>query len=206
MVKPWIVKLGGSLATSPDLSTWLQLLDDGGGGRAVIVPGGGRFADVVRDSQRVWCFNDAIAHHMALLAMVQYGLMLSSLGNNFVPADSTSDLQQALRSGRVPVWLPVPMALQDKTIEPSWRLTSDSLALWLAKRLQAACVILVKSAAVPAGVADLPTLVKTDLVDALFQEYSRGYDGDIICLGPADRVQLVQALKSGCYDNLLIMQ
>jgi hypothetical protein len=98
------------------------------------------------------------------------------------------------------------MALQDKTMETSWQITSDSLALWLAKRLQAACVILVKSAAVPCGVTDIQTLVKTDLVDALFQNYSRGYDGDIICLGPADRVQLSQALKSGCYDNLPIMK
>lgn len=205
-INPWIVKLGGSLATSPDLPAWLQILNEHGGGRVVIVPGGGRFADNVRDAQREWRFSDAIAHHMALLAMVQYGLMLSDLSSRFVPADSMTKLHQVLKSGRVPIWLPVPMALEDVTIEASWRMTSDSLALWLAMRLQAACVILLKSATVPKQGREIDTLFKTDLVDALFQQYSRTYQGDIICLGPADRGALSQALKADCYDNLPVFK
>ena len=62
----WVVKLGGSLAYSPELPHWLSALAHTD---AVIVPGGGPFADTVRDAQQIWRFDDATAHAMALLAI-----------------------------------------------------------------------------------------------------------------------------------------
>ena len=44
---PWVVKLGGSVASSPFLEDWLRTLA-GGGGRLVVIPGGGPFAEAVR--------------------------------------------------------------------------------------------------------------------------------------------------------------
>ena len=47
----WVVKLGGSLAYASELPRWLSALAEGAGGRAIIVPGGGPFADQVRHAQ-----------------------------------------------------------------------------------------------------------------------------------------------------------
>ena len=44
----WVVKIGGSLSHDSALREWLTLLWEVGGGRVVIVPVGGDFADAVR--------------------------------------------------------------------------------------------------------------------------------------------------------------
>jgi aspartokinase-like uncharacterized kinase len=205
-IKPWIVKLGGSLASSPALSSWLRILSEYGGGRVIVVPGGGPFADAVRDTQHEWGFDDETAHHMALLAMVQYGLMLSAMSPRLLATDQPAQWQAALQSGRVAVWLPVPMALQDSTMEASWRMTSDSLALWLARRVQAECVILIKSVTVADADLDIEHMSRAGIVDALFAAYRPDCGCDIVCLGASDHQRLGEALRLDCYTGLPIMQ
>ena len=72
----WVVKIGGSLSRDPLLKRWLSELCDFGGGRVLIVPGGGGFADQVREHQAVWEFDDVAAHNMAVLAMAQHALLM----------------------------------------------------------------------------------------------------------------------------------
>ncbi|HSG93628.1 MAG TPA: uridylate kinase, partial [Methylotenera sp.] len=69
----WVVKLGGSLLGSPELTSWLETLVKISDGKVLIVPGGGMFADAVRQAQEASLINDAVAHHLALLAMDQFG-------------------------------------------------------------------------------------------------------------------------------------
>ena len=75
----WVVKLGGSLLGTPELKEWLALLAKQSDGRIVIVPGGGVFADAIRQNQKMGEYDDVAAHQMALLAMEQYGLVLKSV-------------------------------------------------------------------------------------------------------------------------------
>ena len=51
----WVVKLGGSLYDSRHLPCWLDALSKTG---AIVVPGGGGFADRVRQAQVRWRFGD----------------------------------------------------------------------------------------------------------------------------------------------------
>ena len=67
-----VVKLGGSLLGSPELAQWLNVLAKFSDGKVVIVPGGGLFANSVREAQQISNVSDAVAHQMALLAMDQY--------------------------------------------------------------------------------------------------------------------------------------
>ena len=39
----WVIKIGGHLAEDPVLTEWLERIADLGGGRVVLVPGGGDF-------------------------------------------------------------------------------------------------------------------------------------------------------------------
>ena len=66
-----------------------------------------------------------------------------------------------------------------QTITASWDVTSDSLACWLATRLGAATLVLVKSAPVPAGQATAEALAATSLVDAAFPALARRFAGSI---------------------------
>lgn len=170
---PVVVKLGGSLAASAGgLAGWLDRLARGAG-RVVLVPGGGPFADRVRDEQARLGFSDAAAHHLALLAMEQYGRLLADLCPALRPADSRAAIRRALRGGAVPVWMPARMAIGRPDIPESWDVTSDSLALWLAGQIGARAVALVKSAPAPAGRPIAEDLAGAGLVDAAFPGFLR---------------------------------
>lgn len=138
----WIVKLGGSLAASPHLPLWLEALSQTA---AVIVPGGGPFADAVREAQARWHFDEATAHHMAILGMRQYGRMLTGLCPKLLAATTLEELMA--NPGQAKVWLPLPELLDDAGIPATWDISSDSLAAWLAGQTQAANLLLVKSIA-----------------------------------------------------------
>jgi 5-(aminomethyl)-3-furanmethanol phosphate kinase len=164
----WVVKLGGSLATSPLLQPWLDALA-ARGGALVVVPGGGPFADEVRAMQSRCGFDNTTAHHMALLAMEQYGLMLCALAPRLRPAATRAEIARQLADRLVPVWQPTRMALGRKEISESWDMTSDSLAAWLAAELRAS-LLLVKSAVIPAS-ASLDDLVADGIVDPLLPKF-----------------------------------
>jgi len=203
----WVVKLGGSLAGSPQLPAWLSALQDS---PVILVPGGGVFADAVRDAQRRWQFSDTAAHEMAILAMNQYGRMLLDMQPGLgryrfpeIPADSLSDDVTGFRyesdsTLRARVWLPTPEALQVADLPASWELTSDSLAAWLAGAIGAEGLLLVKSVAAtarPAGsdpTITLTALMQRGWVDPAFAVYGRGLNA--WWCGSEDHVRLLQAL------------
>jgi dihydroneopterin aldolase len=170
---PWIVKVGGSLADSPDLARWMAFIARRGG-RFVVVPGGGPFADAVREAQRRSGFDDATAHRMAILAMEQYGVRLAAFARNLRPVATRSAIASCLRERVVPVWLPSRMLHGRADVAPGWDVTSDSLAAWLAATLDAPVLVLLKSIALrePAAADEL---ARRGIVDAAFAGYlSRG--------------------------------
>src|SRR5260370_2340876 len=130
-IGPTIVKLGGSHAFSPHVKDWLDAIA-GCAGCAVVVPGGGPFADAVRMVQPRMGFDDRAAHEMAVLAMEQYGCALTNLGAHLKRAASAPAIRKVLRAGGVPVWSPADMVRGAKDIPWSWDVTSDSLSAWLA--------------------------------------------------------------------------
>ena len=187
-----VVKLGGSLAEIGSLRSWLDLLERRGGGRCVVVPGGGTFAEEVRAAQRRHGFSDRAAHRMALLAMDQYALMIADLAPSLRPGETEEEIKAALARGETALWLPSRLACGDPAITASWAVTSDSLAAWLARRLAAANLALVKSAPVP----PLPPheLSKLGTVDAAFPAYAGAFGGTLRCYGPGDQARLADDL------------
>ena len=115
----------------------------------MVVPGGGALADEVRACQSRLGFGDASAHRMALLAMDQLAWAVAGLRQGFTVGATEAELRDALERGSVAVWAPYALIAGRTDIEESWRLTSDSLALWLAARLGAARCYLIKSIARP---------------------------------------------------------
>lgn len=164
----WLVKLGGSLMHSQELSSWLGVLASFGGGRIVIVPGGGAFADQVRQAQGAWGFDDRIAHRMAILAMEQYGLMMTGIRGDLRVAASLPQVETALREAAVPVWLPAAMTVDNPELPESWELSSDSLAAWFAEKCGAEMLILVKSIELAETSISAARLSASGVVDPLF--------------------------------------
>jgi 5-(aminomethyl)-3-furanmethanol phosphate kinase len=181
-----VVKLGGSYAFSSDLQGWLAAIASSAGD-IVLVPGGGPFADAVRSAQPRMGFDDDAAHHMALLGMDQYGRALAALNKRFTPAASIAGIRRALRAGNVPVWSPTEMVLKRNDIPRSWEVTSDGLAAWLARRIGARRLLLIKHVDPPPDPIRIEDLVARGVVDRSLASFLRDGEVEASIAGPAQR-------------------
>ncbi|HOY69231.1 MAG TPA: uridylate kinase [Methylotenera sp.] len=174
----WVIKLGGSLLGAPELAKWLETIVNHCDGHVIIVPGGGLFANSVREAQQISNMSDAVAHQLALLAMDQFGLMLASMNPHLVTASTELEIAERGWQHRGIVWLPSKMVLADETIPQNWQVTSDSLAAWLANKLGAQQLIMVKSAPLlryqQAAPSALQHLVDDEVIDSQFSQYIAG--------------------------------
>jgi aspartokinase-like uncharacterized kinase len=155
-----VVKLGGGVLAHPQHFELVlgAIAAAARRHRLLIVPGGGPFADAVRDADRRLRLDDEAAHWMAVLAMDQFAhLIASRLGCGVLVSDA-NDIASALGAGRVPILAPYRWLRDTDPLPHSWDVTSDSIAAWIAGALGATRLILVK----PPGAAG------GDVVDAYF--------------------------------------
>ena len=169
----WIVKLGGSLTTSPMLPAWLDLLAQCGGGRVTVVCGGGRFADEARRAQAHWRLCDLSAHNMAVLAMAQTAYLMHGLNPALQLARSKTDIRRVLHNGRTALWLPFELQRDLPDANTNWEVTSDSIALDLARRMNAERLVVVKSCEIEPK-ASLAALSDAGVLDRRFEAMSDG--------------------------------
>lgn len=179
-----LVKLGGSLARERQFARWVEAVRQCKSG-AVIVPGGGPFADCVRKAQKYMRFDDAAAHRMALLAMEEYAIACAS---SFPDALLVSDEAQLrlIGEGRIAFWLPSRMALAADDLPENWQVTSDSLAAWLALQLNAPALVVIKSVNAKTDPISADALVECEIVDPLFARFAARTNAEIRLAGPAD--------------------
>jgi aspartokinase-like uncharacterized kinase len=138
-----VVKVGGGVGDDalPELCAALGEL--GRRHPLLVVPGGAHFADAVRDADRRFGLSADAAHRMAILGMEQFGWLLSEL----IPETR--------------VLLPAGLPLDE--LPRSWQVTSDSIAAWVADRVGAERLVLLKAVdgLYPEGVDEyLPTILQ----------------------------------------------
>lgn len=159
-----VVKLGGGLLAHPD--QFAAVLEEIGRAahaqRLLIVPGGGPFADAVREVDARLAPGDDAAHWMAVLAMDQYAHLVASRLAGSVVVHEPDEVAAAFASGRVPVLAPFRWLRRADPLPHSWDVTSDSIAAWVAGALRAPRLVLVK----PPGASGLH-LVDTYFASAL---------------------------------------
>jgi aspartokinase-like uncharacterized kinase len=134
-----VVKVGGGLGRDDALKGLCTALGALGERHPLlVVPGGGDFADAVRDADRRFGLSAETSHRMAILGMEQFGWLLSEL----IPgAERCADLAR-VGAGRTTVLLPAALPLD--TLPASWQVTSDSIAAWVAVQLGAERLVLIK--------------------------------------------------------------
>jgi 5-(aminomethyl)-3-furanmethanol phosphate kinase len=127
LTSPLIVKVGGSLY---DQIPYLAPILIASNRPLFIIPGGGPFADLVR---QVRVNNDA-AHWMAIAAMEQYGWFISSFG-----ILTTDKISVPLTTT---VLLPYRYFRRTDILPHTWDVTSDTIAAWLAGALHVDLLLL----------------------------------------------------------------
>ncbi|NLI93800.1 MAG: hypothetical protein GX434_16885 [Peptococcaceae bacterium] len=173
MPKPIILKLGGSLIYHNNgdilrrigsiIATYASVHP------LLIVAGGGPFADLVREYGRKFGLGEETCHFMALGAMDQYAYLL----REFIPGSEMTYLlntEPLIPAGLTPPGKPLILLVSkffsqvpEAALPRSWDVTSDSIAAYLAKRIDCSMLVLVKS-------TDLdPSLWEPD-VDPFFRQ------------------------------------
>jgi aspartokinase-like uncharacterized kinase len=141
-----VYKIGGSLFDWPELFSRLKELLAGEIARPVVVSGGGRMADVVREWDRVHGLGDEESHRLAIASM--------SLGSRFLADGLDGELIEN-RDEAAAVWSSNRIAVLDafsflasetkaggEPLPASWNVTSDSIAAWIASRWPASLVVI----------------------------------------------------------------
>jgi len=140
-----VIKVGGSLAEDPKkLRALCQKLGELSKKYAfIVVPGGGGFADAVRGVDKRFALSCNVSHRMAILAMDQFGLLLSDITPNSRVFHRLENVNKLAKAGFAPIFLPSRMLFQEDPLENSWDVTSDSIAAYVASRVQAEKLVLV---------------------------------------------------------------
>jgi aspartokinase-like uncharacterized kinase len=140
-----VIKVGGSLAEKPaTLKKLCKKLSEVATEHCItVVPGGGKFADAVREIDQRYALPADVAHKMAILGMDQLGLLLDQIIPNASTTCSLNVAKQLSKRKAVPVFLPSQLMFKENPLEASWDVTSDSIATYVASRLKADKVILV---------------------------------------------------------------
>ena len=139
-----VVKVGGSLAKNhaslAGLCRELNVLAKAY--RSMIVPGGDKFADTIREFDINHSLSNTVAHKMAILAMDQYGIFLSDLIPDSYVSYSPEEIINSARSA-LPVFLHSRYMFREDPLEHSWDATSDTIAAFIAGLLHSKKLILV---------------------------------------------------------------
>jgi len=126
----YAVKVGGSLIDyAKYIMTELKNYN------ALIIPGGGIFADAVRKIYKKFNLSEASAHRMAIMAMEQYGMFLSDI-SGVKTASSINKIKTPC--------IFLPYRLKKDQFKPSWSVTSDTIACCIARKVGAEKFILLK--------------------------------------------------------------
>ena len=132
----FVIKLGGSLTKDKkilanlcgEIEKLTKKFD------LLIVPGGGEFADIVREYDKKFNLPPEISHRMAVLAMDETGFLISGF---FDDDDNDND-------NKVKIFFPSKFLLElpESELEHSWDVTSDSISAYIAGKLNAEKLII----------------------------------------------------------------
>lgn len=143
-----MVKVGGGLLAAPGALAHVgdTLARVARGRPVVVVPGGGPFADAVRDFERRFGLSADAGHWMALLAMDQYAHVLAERIPDAELAEDAGGIGAVLGRGRTAVLAPYRWLRNADVLPHGWEATSDSVAAFVAGALDASRLLLVKPA------------------------------------------------------------
>jgi aspartokinase-like uncharacterized kinase len=175
-----VIKVGGSLgrgACLPELGA--RLVELGRGHGLLVVPGGGAFADVVREHDARFGLRPSTAHRMAVLAMDQYGLLLADLAPGCALVRTLGEAHACLAGGGVAVLLPSEPLRHADALPHSWSVTSDSIAAWLTGQVGARLLVLLKDRHGMASLASPAPSARPDATTVAELAAASGVDGHL---------------------------
>jgi aspartokinase-like uncharacterized kinase len=141
-----VIKVGGSLMNYPyQLREILKRISAIAEQRNVlVVPGGGHFADYVREIHGRRYISDSAAHWLAIRCMDLTGTIMADIRPTLALYSGTDALEKWAK-GESFIIQPYELLKSYDRLPHSWDVTSDSIALWMGIQGDADAVLILKS-------------------------------------------------------------
>lgn len=116
--------------------------------KVLILPGGGDYANFIRKIDQKLSIDDDLAHWSAILAMDCNGVKLHEKIKNSNLISKFSTLKKKLKDERIAsnflIFQPLDFLMETDELPHKWDVTSDSIALYLANKLELNRCFLIK--------------------------------------------------------------
>ena len=135
-----VVKIGGSLFPeyTEELCECLTKSEE----KIVLVNGGGLLANNIREFNKSFPFSDDVNHWNAIKCMDIIGHFIADENKNIVPITSLEEIEKVHNTHKIPLILTYELMRKEDPLKHSWNVTSDSIACWIANRINAKLLIL----------------------------------------------------------------
>jgi len=133
----WVVKIGGSLFPRYSINLAQELV----GEDVLIICGGGQMANQIREYHHELNFSPTASHKTAILCMDILGMLMADKVKGSEAVRSLEEAKKVLDDGKLPVLIPSMLLEYLDPLEHSWRVTSDSISLYLSDLIDAKLLI-----------------------------------------------------------------
>lgn len=178
-----IVKIGGSVLSDTDRLKQLLGVVANAESRVGVVPGGGPFANAVREAYHRFGIDQSCAHDMAVLAVSQTGLLFQALSPGLRVCEDREELACVFAGRKNAIVLPRAFLRDAGDLPRDWTATSDTLAAVLARDLGARRIVFVKSCRVDRG-ETIAALQARGVLDAAVGGFVEQCPADVHVIGP----------------------
>ena len=175
----WIIKIGGSWLKNPNLKDLLFKIKKIRPEHIVIVTGGGVFADSIREVYKNTNMSESLGNKLALKSTEFFAYYLKELNKDLY---LTNDFVE-FKKDKINIWLPSKTLSQNNSFQNNWDSTSDSVAVWLGKKIKAKGIIFIKSWEKFNKKNKLSKLQNDNVIDKNVSNYLSGYSGLIKIVG-----------------------
>ncbi|MGZ4857751.1 MAG: amino acid kinase family protein, partial [Methanobacteriaceae archaeon] len=133
----WVVKIGGSLFPEYSISLAEKLV----GRKVLVLCGGGEMANQIREFNERTDFSPFANHQVAVLCLDILGILLADKIEGAKAVKSLRNAKKVLEDDELPILLPSSILNYLDPLEHSWRVTSDSIALYISHLVKAKLLI-----------------------------------------------------------------
>ena len=142
----WVVKVGGSLFPEKAIKLCESIVDLNNSieyppKKILLICGGGAFANKIRDYDHDLNFSNTANHNSAIMCMDIIGTLLADKVEGLESVKSIKNAIKISDQGKLPVLIPSSIMELNDPLEHTWRVSSDSIALYISNILKAKLLI-----------------------------------------------------------------
>lgn len=135
-----VVKIGGSLF--PEHVNRLCECFKKSKEKIILINGGGDLANILREYHEEYNYSNNVNHWTAIECMNIIGKLIADKNRNITLIKKLDEIVLVHKTDKIPLLLTYDLLKEEDPLDHSWNVTSDSIACWVASKINAKLLIL----------------------------------------------------------------